>query len=297
MPRAKSNGLELEYETFGDPADPALVLVMGLGAQLVDWPQEFCATLAARRLHVIRFDNRDAGLSTSLDELGMPDLGALVARSGASAPYVLSDLADDVVGLLDALDIAEAHLVGASMGGMIAQQVAIDHADRVLSLCSIMSTTGDPSVGQATAEALAMLGRPPAATREEAIRGAVLAGKILGSPDSPLSDAERVARATAKYDRSYRPLGSIRQVAAIVASPDRTPALHDVTVPTVVIHGAADPLIDVSGGRATAAAVPDAELVVIPGMGHDLPEAAWPRITDAIVENASKNAGRGVGAS
>lgn len=288
MPRVQSNGVELEYDTFGDAGDPPLVLVMGLGAQLIDWPLEFCEALVRQRFHVIRFDNRDAGLSTSLDDLGTPDLPALFAGSRDGVPYLLSDLSDDAVGLLDALGIDSAHFVGASMGGMIVQQIAIDHPDRVRSLCSIMSTTGDPSVGQASPEAMSMLGRPPAADRAEAIANGVAASRVIGSPGFAVTDEELARRSAAKYDRSYRPIGALRQLAATIASPPRTEGLRGVTVPTVVIHGEEDPLINVSGGRAVAEAVPGADLVVIPGMGHDLPEGAWPLIIDAIARNAKK---------
>lgn len=288
MPRVQSNGVELEYDTFGDAGDPPLVLVMGLGAQLIDWPLEFCEALVRQRFHVIRFDNRDAGLSTSLDDLGTPDLPALFAGSRDGVPYLLSDLSDDAVGLLDALGIDSAHFVGASMGGMIVQQIAIDHPDRVRSLCSIMSTTGDPSVGQASPEAMSMLGRPPAADRAEAIANGVAASRVIGSPGFAVTDEELTRRSAAKYDRSYRPIGALRQLAATIASPPRTEGLRGVTVPTVVIHGEEDPLINVSGGRAVAEAVPGADLVVIPGMGHDLPEGAWPLIIDAIARNAKK---------
>jgi pimeloyl-ACP methyl ester carboxylesterase len=286
VPKVRSNDVELEYATLGDPADPALLLIMGLGAQLIDWPDEFCELLAGRGFHVIRFDNRDAGLSTSLDALGVPDVAAILGGDRATAPYLLADFAADTAGLLDALGVDRAHVVGASMGGMIAQQFTIDHPGRVLSLASIMSTTGDRSVGGSTAEAAMVLGRPPAASREEALAGAIAGSRLIGSPGFPVADDERLRRATAKYDRAYRPLGTLRQYAAVLASPDRTPALGRITAPVVVIHGAADPLIDVSGGRATAAAIPGADLVVIPGMGHDLPRGAWPQIADAIVRNA-----------
>jgi pimeloyl-ACP methyl ester carboxylesterase len=288
MARVPANGLELEYETLGDPTDPPMVLIMGLGAQLIDWPLPFCEMLADEGFYLIRFDNRDAGLSTSLDHLGAPDLSALFAGRLDAAPYRLADLAGDTVGLLDALGIDRAHLVGASLGGMVAQQTAIDHPDRVRSLASIMSTTGDRTVGQATPEARSVLGRPPAASREEAIQNTVRSSRIIGSTGFPVTEQELLDRATAKYDRSYRPVGTLRQFAAAVASPDRTPGLRRVSVPTVVIHGEADPLIDVSGGRATAAAVPGAELIVIPGMGHDLPVGVRPQIVEAIVRNAAK---------
>jgi pimeloyl-ACP methyl ester carboxylesterase len=285
----QSNGLELEYETFGAASDPVLLLVMGLGAQLTDWPLEFCQSLADQHFRVIRFDNRDAGLSTSLDALGVPDLQALLTGT-ATAPYLLADLAEDTVGLLDALGITKVHIVGASMGGMIVQQFAVDHPDRLLSLCSIMSTTGDRSVGQPTPEALSILGLPPAANRDEAIENGVRGNRIIRSTGFEIVEPDVRERIAANYDRSYRPLGSLRQTAAILVSPDRTAGLHDVTVPTVVIHGTADPLVDVSGGRATAAAVPGAELVLIPGMGHDLPRGAWAQVLGAIGDNAAKAA-------
>jgi pimeloyl-ACP methyl ester carboxylesterase len=288
VPQVTANGVELEYETFGAAGDPALVLVMGLGAQLIDWPLDFCEALAAHGFHVIRFDNRDIGLSASLDSLGVPDVRAVMAGDTGAAPYLLADFAADTVGLLDALGIAKAHVVGASMGGMIAQQVAIDHQDRVLSICSIMSTTGDPAVARGKPEALAVLGAPPASSRAEAIRNAVAASRVIGSTGFTVTDEELLQRATAKYDRSYRPLGVLRQYAAIVASPDRTADLRGVKVPAVVIHGEVDPLVPVSGGQATAAAIPGAELVVIPGMGHDLPVGARPRVIEAIVGNARR---------
>lgn len=281
MARVKSNGIELEYDTFGDPADPPMVLVMGLGAQLIDWPVDFCELLAQGGFYVVRFDNRDIGLSTGLDELGVPDLEG-------EPPYLLADLAEDTVGLFDALGFAKAHLVGASMGGMISQQVAVDHHDRLLSLASIMSTTGERSVGRPTPAAAAALGRPPAANREEAVQGAILGARVIGSPGFEVTDEEIATRARDKYDRSYRPMGTLRQYAAIVMSPDRTEGLRGVTIPTVVIHGEADPLVDVSGGRATAAAVPGADLLVIPGMGHDLPRGVRPQVAEAVIHNARK---------
>jgi pimeloyl-ACP methyl ester carboxylesterase len=284
LPDVRSNGLTIHYETLGDPADPALLLIMGLGAQLIDWPLEFCEQLAGRGFHVIRFDNRDAGLSTALDELGVPDPAA------GKVPYLIADLAADAAGLLEALGLDRAHVVGVSLGGMIAQQLTIDHPERVASLCSIMSMTGDPSVGRATPEAAAALGRPPAPDRATAIANQMAASRAIGSPGFPVAEEERRSRATAKYDRSYRPLGTFRQYAAILGSPDRTEALAKVTAPTVVIHGEADPLVDVSGGRATAAAIPGADLLVIPVMGHDLPREVWPQVVDAIVGNTRRSA-------
>jgi pimeloyl-ACP methyl ester carboxylesterase len=289
MPEVRSNGLTISYETIGDPSDPALLLIMGLGAQLVDWPDEFCRLLADRGFHVIRFDNRDIGLSTWLDELPLPDLGDIFGGDFTTVPYLLSDMAADTAGLLKALGIPRAHVVGASMGGMIAQQLAIDRPDLVASLCSIMSTTGDREVGHPTPEAAAALMRPPATDREGAIAAAVAGSKVIGSHTFGVFDVtedDLVQRAAAKFDRAFHPAGTARQYGAIVASPDRTAALGAVTAPTQVIHGEADPLVDLTGGRATAAAVPGAKLLVIPGMGHDLPRGAWPQILDAIATNA-----------
>ncbi|MCR6490516.1 alpha/beta fold hydrolase [Amycolatopsis sp. OK19-0408] len=282
MARAQANGLELEYDTFGDPNNPPLVLVMGLGAQMVTWEDGFCELLAGRGFFVVRYDNRDVGLSTWLDDLPAPDLAALAAGDLRTAPYRLSDLADDAIGLFDALGIARAHVVGASMGGMIVQQLAIDHPERLLSLTSIMSTTGDPSVGQAEPWALALLARPPASTREQALADSVDGYRRLGSPGYPDDEAFLLAKATLHYDRARHPVGTLRHAAAVLASGDRTAGLRDVRLPALVVHGDADPLINVSGGKATAEAVPDAELLIIPGMGHNLPRAVWPELVAAI---------------
>jgi pimeloyl-ACP methyl ester carboxylesterase len=278
VPDVRSNGVVLWYETAGDPADPVLLLVTGLGAQLIDWAPDFVELLAGVGFRVVLYDNRDSGLSTVLDHLGV-----------SGVPYRLADLAADAAGLLRALGVARAHIVGVSMGGMIAQQLTIDHPDLVASLCSIMSTTGDPSVGRPTAEAAALLGRPPAATREEAVAAGVDGFRVTGSPAYPVDEADLRMRAAARYDRGYHPWGTRRQYAAIVASPDRTAALRQVRIPTVVIHGDADPLVTLSGGQATAAAVPGARLLVIPGMGHDLPVETWPDIIDAITANAARD--------
>jgi pimeloyl-ACP methyl ester carboxylesterase len=288
MATAKANGIGLEYDVLGEPGDPAMLLIMGLGAQLTDWPQEFCEQLAGRGFRVIRFDNRDSGRSTGLDEAALPDLAAVLGGDTRTVPYRLADLAADAAGLLDALDIDRAHVAGVSMGGMIAQQLTLDFPERVRSLCSIMSTTGERSVGRPTPEAAAVLTRPAAPNRDDAIANAVAVSRVIGSPGFPADVDEVVRRATAKVDRAYRPAGTARQYAAILASPDRTERLREVAVPAVVIHGADDPLIDVSGGRATAAAIPGAELVVVPGMGHDLPVPAWPRILDAIDRTARR---------
>lgn len=276
--------VELAYETLGDPGDPAVLMIMGLGSQLVHWPDAFGAAIAPRGYRVIRFDNRDAGHSTHLD--GAPSgLAQLMRGEDAQPPYLLTDMAADTAGLLDRLGIERAHVVGASLGGMIAQQLAIEHPERVLSLASIMSTTGDPEVGQATDAARQLLLTRPAPQRQAYIDGAVAARKVLGSADG-LRDDDLVREIAARaFDRGIYPEGTGRQLAAIIASGDRTPRLRELDVPTVVIHGAIDPLIGVSGGRATAAAIPGAELVVIDEMGHDLPPGAWPRIVGALIAN------------
>lgn len=288
MPTVRANGIDLAYDVLGDPADPPLLLVMGLGEQLISWPADFCALLTGRGYRVIRFDNRDAGLSGGMDEAGLPDLAAVFAGDLSTVPYRMADLAADTAGLLDALGVAGAHVAGLSLGGMIAQQLVIDFPERVRSLCSIMSTTGDRSVGRATPEAVTALRRPPAADRDAAVAAGMETFRVIGSPGFPPDLDELRARTAAKVDRAYRPAGTARQYAAIVAAPDRTARLREVRVPTVVIHGAEDPLIGVSGGRATAAAVPGAELIVVPGMGHDLPRAVWPQVVDAIDRTARR---------
>lgn len=286
MARAHANGIELEYDTFGSAGDPPLLLVMGLGAQLTAWPEDFCRQLADRGHLVIRYDNRDVGLSTKITDGPEPDVLAAMAGDVSSAGYTLEDMADDAAALLDALGIDRAHVVGASMGGMIAQTIAIRHPERVRSLCSIMSTTGAPEGLVPTPEALAVLLQPPATNREEAIERSVESSKVIGSTGFPLDEAQLRTRAAAAYDRCYEPMGVVRQLLAIQASGDRTAALQQLDVPTVVIHGSVDPLVPPLGGELTAKAIPGAQHVVIDGMGHDLPEGAWPVIVDAIVANA-----------
>jgi pimeloyl-ACP methyl ester carboxylesterase len=285
---AKANGIEIAYQAFGSAEDPTLLLVMGLGSQLIHWPEEFCELLAGRGFHVVRFDNRDVGHSTKLDDLPVPDLAAVAAGDVSDAGYTLDDMADDAVGLLDHLGIDAAHVAGASMGGMIGQTMAIRHPQRVLSLCSIMSTTGDRTVGQALPEAMAVLLSPAPSDRDGYIDFHVKAFKAIGSPGFPLDEDFLRWRGAATYDRSYYPDGFKRQLAAIIASGDRTEALAQVSVPTVVVHGREDPLITVSGGEATARAIPGAELVVIPGMGHDLPQGVWQQVIEAITANTDR---------
>ena len=285
MPTAHVNGIDIEYVTQGDPSDPALLMVMGLGAQLIAWPEEFVDLLVARGFFAIRYDNRDSGLSTKFE--GMPDITALFTGDGSSAPYRIEDMADDAAALLAELGIARAHVMGASMGGMITQALVIHHPDRFLSACSIMSTTGDRTVGAPTGEAMTALLRPVATSRDEAIAASVAGSVVIGSPGYPSTDEHLAARAAAAYDRCYAPEGTARQLGAVLASPDRTEGLRGVTIPFLVIHGEADPLVTPSGGDATAAAVPGSALLTIPGMGHDLPEELWGQIVDAIVANTA----------
>jgi pimeloyl-ACP methyl ester carboxylesterase len=288
MATARANGIDIEYDTFGDPADPAMLLIMGLGGQLIVWDDEFCSRLAGHGFGVIRFDNRDVGLSSKIEDGPVPDVMAIVQGDRSSVAYTLEDMAADSAGLLDALDIEKAHIVGVSMGGMIAQVLAIDHPDRVLSLASIMSTTGDPSVGAPTPEAMAVLMTPPPQERAEVIEREVETTKAIGSTGFPFDEERTRQRAAAKYDRSFYPQGVARQVAAVVGAGDRTERLSHIEMPTVVIHGTADPLVTPSGGEATAKAIPGAELIMIEGMGHELPPGAWPTVIEAVVSNAEK---------
>jgi pimeloyl-ACP methyl ester carboxylesterase len=286
MPNVTANGITIEYEEFGDHGGRPLLLIMGLGAQMILWHEEFCQQLAARGYRVIRFDNRDVGKSTWFDQLGMPDVaaavGASLLRQPVQAPYLLRDMAADAVGLLDALQIEKAHIVGASMGGMIAQAVAIEFASRVLTLTSIMSSTGNPDLPPATPEAMGVLLAPLPPDREEAIERSVTVFRTIGSPGFPFDEAEIRARSARSYDRGFNPAGTVRQLVAILASGSRKDVLKAVRVPALVIHGKADPLVPFAAGQDTAAAIPGAELLAIDGMGHDMPRAVWPRIIDGI---------------
>lgn len=287
MPTAPSNGITLFYDTFGSPTDPAMLLVMGLGAQMTMWDESFCEALAAEGFHVIRFDNRDTGLSTKIEGGPEPDVMKAMSGDHSTASYTLWDMADDAFGLLDHLGIAKAHIVGASMGGMIVQCMAIRKPDRVRSMTSIMSTTGNPAVGQAKPEAMAILMTPPATDREGVIESAVKTWTVLAG-SMPVDEAAVRERAAATFDRNFYPIGVTRQMVGIMATGDRTEALKELDVPTLVIHGGDDPLVGLSGGEATAAAIPGAELLVIPGMGHDMPQQAIPEIVAAIVKNARR---------
>ena len=272
MPRASANGIELEYETFGDPAAPPLLLIGGLGTQMISWDEEFCELLAGRGFRVIRFDNRDAGMSTWMD------------RDGS---YNLDDMAEDAVGLLGALDIGAAHIVGASMGGFIAQLIALNHPERVLTLTSMISGPNGEDTVQPTPEGLAVLLPPAPKTRQERIDLGVWAKQNLLGPSDPFDEPYERERVTQAVDRAYHPAGFIRQLQAIGAAPSRVPRLMALHVPTLVIHGDADVLIPVENGRRVAAAIPGARLLEIPGMGHDVPKRVWPQVVGAIADLAS----------
>lgn len=277
----KANGLELAYEQLGDPGNSPVLLIMGLGSQMISWPDGFCEQLADRGFHVTRYDNRDTGLSTHFTEAGTPDMEALLRGEAPKPPYLVEDMADDAASLLEALSVSPAHVVGVSMGGMIAQSLAINHPGSVRSLTSIMSTPSI-AVGTPTEEALAVLMAPPPTSKEDYIENSVRTFAAIGSPGFPQDDKWRRTIAAESYDRDPDPSGQVRQLFAIASSPDRTPGLQQLDVPALVIHGAADPLCQPEGGEATAAAIPGAELVLEGGMGHDLPEALWSDIIGHI---------------
>jgi pimeloyl-ACP methyl ester carboxylesterase len=287
MPNTQANGITIEYDTFGDPTSSPVLLIMGLGVQMTLWDPRFCQAIADRGFYVIRFDNRDIGLSTWFDDTGVNDINELLAGN-VVAPYSLSDMAADAAGLLDALGISSAHIVGASMGGMIAQTFAIEFPSKTRTLTSIMSTTGDPTVGQPSPEALAALIGPAPTSRDEAIENSVRSAKVIGSPAYPEDEALIREYTGSAFDRSFHPSGQVRQLAAIVSQPDRTQALQSLDVPTLVIHGADDPLVNPSGGKATADAVPNAKLKNVPGMGHDLPVQLHEEIVESLVENFAR---------
>lgn len=291
--KAQANGIEIEYETFGDPADPAVLLIMGLAAQLTRWPLPFVEQLAARGYFVIRYDNRDIGLSTKFDGAPVPELpaliGAMMAGQKPDVPYTLNDMAADAVGLLDALDIRRAHIMGASMGGMIAQLVAADYSDRVLSLTSIMSSTGNPGLPPSKPEAMAVLmSRPASGERDAVIAHGIRTDLVIGSPAYPSDEAAIRARVERDFERMNYPAGPGRQLAAVVANGDRRATIAKIEAPTMVIHGVDDPLVLVECGRDTAASIPDAQITEVPGMGHNLPDALIPTVLDAFEEVARR---------
>jgi pimeloyl-ACP methyl ester carboxylesterase len=285
--RIQTGDIELAYQTLGDPASPPLLLVMGLGMQLIHWDLELCEELAERGYHVIRFDNRDAGLSTTID-VPVPPIVRAMAGFHIDAPYLLGDMAKDSFGLLDELGIERAHVMGVSMGGMIAQTMAMERPERMLSLTSIMSTTGERRAGMPKLRSWSVLMRRAPREREAFQDYFVRMFRIIGSPGFPQDEPRVRELAGATYDRAHNPAGTARQLAAILASGDRTPGLRRLRVPTTVIHGKDDPLIPFRGGLATARAIPDAELVAIPGMGHDLPREIWPKLHEVLARNSER---------
>lgn len=287
MARVKANGIEIEYETAGNSSDPALLLVMGLGAQLTIWPDALFEGLAKQGFHVIRYDNRDTGLSTDFASWGVADVPAALRKAmqggKVEAPYLLKDMAADAVGLLDALGIERAHMVGASMGGMIVQILAAQHAERTRSMVSIYSTSGRPGLPQGKPEALAMLGSQPEGTSREArVEHGIKLRRTIGSPAYPMPDAELRALVERNVDRRYYPEGVGRQYLAVMASGDRVEMLKRVKVPTLVLHGEEDPLLPVECGRDVARLVPGAKIETWPGWGHDFPGALIPTLVDRI---------------
>lgn len=279
------DGLTLCYETYGSESDPPLVLIMGLGTQMIAWPEPFCRELAARGFHVIRFDNRDVGRSTWMTGRA-PSVSELLRRRIADPPYTLTDLARDAAGLIEALDLHSVHVVGASMGGMIAQTLAVQHPELVRSLTSIMSNTGSRFSGQPSLRVYPMLLRRAPQEREAFVEHMMSLFDLIGSRALG-RDFERL-RATAElsFERGVNPVGTARQLGAIVASGDRTASLSAIEAPTLVIHGTRDPLVRPSGGRATAKAIAGARLLSVPGMGHDLPDQAWPQLIETIAGHA-----------
>ena len=287
MATVEANGITLEYETVGS-GEP-LLLIMGLGGQLTDWPTDFVGELADEGFQVVLFDNRDAGLSTEFDwepPTQWKSLAGALAKRPPKAGYHLPDMAADTAGLLDGLGIESAHVVGMSMGGMIAQQLTVDHPARVRSLTSIMSHTGDGKNGRPTAKLMAKIARMEPPTRENAAQRSVENFLLFSGPH--FDREEHLLRAKVGVERSFRPVGVARQTAAIMASPDRTPALGSVTAPTLVVHGLLDTLVKPSGGVATARAVPGSRLVMYPDMGHDLPRPRWAEMIAAIRRNADR---------
>jgi pimeloyl-ACP methyl ester carboxylesterase len=285
MPRARANEIDIEYEEFGDPKAAPMLLVTGLGAQMISWDDAFCEQLAAGGFHVVRFDNRDSGLSTRMEAAGPPDMAAAL-RGELHPAYTLDDMAADAVGLLDALGIEAAHIVGASMGGFISQLIAINHPERVLSLTSIMSGPSRLEGVPPTAEGTAVLFAKPPSNREESIEMAMVGRRALVGSGDPFDETFERAKATRAVQRAWYPVGTGRQLLAILAAHPRLASLQRVRVPTLVIHGRDDILVPIENGRMVAAAVPGARMLDLEGMGHDIPKRVWPQVIDAIVTTA-----------
>jgi pimeloyl-ACP methyl ester carboxylesterase len=296
MPRASANEIQIEYETFGNSSSSPLLLIMGLGGQLIRWPEVFCQELADRGHYVIRFDNRDTGLSSKIDEAGVPNIMEVITAtlrgSEITVPYKLKDMADDAIGLLDALSVEKAHLCGVSMGGMIAQTMAIGYPSRVLSLISMESSTGDPTLPNGSPEATSILMTPAPAERNAYIDHMEKVFTVLAGGSSLFDEEWERGKSADSFDRCYHPQGVARQLAAVISSGSRKQELGSVTAPTLVIHGSLDPLVPVEHGRATAEAIPGAELLVIDELGHGLSfPVLWPKIADAITAHTRKAEG------
>jgi pimeloyl-ACP methyl ester carboxylesterase len=292
MPQASANNITIEYETYGKPSDPTILLIMGLGMQMIAWPELFCRELASRGFQVVRYDNRDTGLSTKFDGVKAPGVAALLIRHALRlpirVPYTLGDMADDAIGLLDSLGIEAAHVVGASMGGMIAQNVAATHPQRLRSLTSVMSTSGHRSLPGADPLVSRHLfrSRPKGNDREAVIAHNMRTIELIGSPAFPIDAETRREMVSMSFDRCFYPAGFTRHVAAIVADGDRRSRLRAITTPTLVIHGREDPLVPLAGGIDTAKQIPWSRMEIIDGMGHNFPVELWPKIVDLISDHA-----------
>lgn len=283
----KVGNVEIAYDTFGNPSSRPMLLIMGLGAQMIRWDEAFCKILASQGHWVIRFDNRDVGRSTKFDDAGVPDLMSLMQGKPVKVPYTLKDMAGDTVGLLDALGVKKADVIGVSMGGMIAQSLAINYPERVRTLTSIMSSTGNPNLPQATPEATAVLLTPPVSNKADYITSELKVAKVLHGPVYKLDEDFVRNYAERSWDRNYCPQGLSRQLGAILMSGSRSDALKKVKIPTLVIHGSADPLVPVEGGKDTAKSVPGAKLEIIEGMGHSFPTERVPQIVKAILQHTA----------
>jgi pimeloyl-ACP methyl ester carboxylesterase len=288
--RVDTNGIELVYDTFGAPSSTPMLMIMGLGCQMIDWKDEFCSLLAARGFRVIRFDNRDVGRSTTFEEAGHPDVHKLVEAmqrgETVEVPYTMLDLLADTVGLLDAIGVDRTHVVGLSMGGMIAQLLAAHHPDRVLTMTSIMSSTGEPGLPTSTPEAWECLTAPIPTELEPFIEQYIHKWRVYSGPGYPIDPELARDHATRLFERGIHPAGRDRQLAGIFASGSRKEALAKATAPALVIHGDSDPVVPIDGGIATANAIDGAELLVFEGMGHDLAKGLWPEVIDAIARHA-----------
>ncbi|MHA1930986.1 MAG: alpha/beta fold hydrolase [Promethearchaeota archaeon] len=292
MPKAKANDIEIEYETFGDPSDKPLLLINGLGSQMINWDEGFIQCLVEHGFFVIQFDNRDVGLSTKIEETGEPDMMqaylAIQAGKPFEPPYTVEDMADDAVGLLDALNIEKAHICGFSMGGTIVQVIAYRHPTRVLSLTSISSSTGNPDIPRGDPEVGRVMATPAPPDRDGYVEYYVKLRRLLNGSIFPYDEVKNRDYAGRAYDRSFYPPGISRQSLALMIGGNRKSKLASITVPTLIIHGADDPIVRVEGGKDTHEAIPGSELIIIEGMGHFIPPETWERISDAIKTNTAK---------